>query len=225
MRVLLAEDKLRMAEVLQRALQREGHTVTLAFDGEEALSIATYEQLDAIILDVMLPKLDGFTVIRRLRAISCATPTIMLTARDAMTDIVQGLDAGADDYLTKPFSLEVLLARLRALGRRNSTAFEPSLQFADLTLDLGSRHVSRGGRSLPLTRTEFALLEVLMRRAGRIVPRDVLIEAGWGLAAQVNESTLYVFIRNLREKIDHPGERPLLHTARGVGYVIRDEPA
>jgi DNA-binding response OmpR family regulator len=224
MRVLLVEDKLRMAEVLRRALQHEGHTVTLAADGEEALALATYEQLDAIILDVMLPKMDGFTVIKRLRGNSCQTPTIMLTARDAMSDIVQGLDAGADDYLTKPFSLEILFARLRALGRRTPAVYQPELHFCDLILDIGAREVRRGDRSAALTRTEFALLEVLMRRAGRVVPRDVLIEAGWGLDAQVNESTLYVFIRNLREKIEQPGERSLLHTARGVGYVIRDEP-
>ena len=224
MRVLLVEDKQRMAELLQRALRREGHAVTLAFDGEEALSLATYEKLDAIILDVKLPRMDGFTVIKRFRANSHSTPTIMLTGRDATADIVHGLDAGADDYLSKPFSLEILLARLRALGRRVPVVSEPALYFADLALDGGTRQVRRGRRSMPLTRTEFALLEVLIRRAGRVVPRDVLVEAGWGLDAQVNESTLYVFIRKLREKIDQPGERPLLHTARGVGYVIRDEP-
>jgi DNA-binding response OmpR family regulator len=223
MRVLLVEDKQRVAEILQRALQREGHTVTLAFDGEEALSLATHECLDAIVLDVMLPRMDGFAVIKRLRANSCATPTIMLTARDSMTDIIQGLDAGADDYLTKPFSLQVLLARLRALGRRVPALSEPTLQFADLILDSGRRQAKRGSRSMPLTRTEFALLELLMRRAGRVVPRNTLTEAGWGIDAEVSESTLYVFIKNLREKIDQVGETPLLHTARGVGYVIREE--
>jgi DNA-binding response OmpR family regulator len=224
MRILLAEDKIRMAEVLQRALQREGHTVNLAFDGETALSLAGDGRFDVLVLDVMLPKMDGFSVMQYLRAKKCSTPTIMLTARDAMTDIVKGLDSGADDYLTKPFSLEVLLARIRALGRRPSAAYESTLQFADLVLDTGAREVRRGARCEPLTRTEFALLEVLIRRSGRVVPRDALIEAGWGLDAEVSESTLYVFIRNLREKIERPGERPLLHTARGIGYLLRSQP-
>jgi DNA-binding response OmpR family regulator len=224
MRILLAEDKVRMAEVLQRALQREGHTVNLAFDGEEAFTLATYEKLYVMVLDVMLPRMDGFTVMKLLRAKKCTIPTIMLTARDAMADIIRGLDAGADDYLTKPFALEILLARIRALGRRVPVSFESSLRFADLVLDTGAREVKRGARSEPLTRTEFALLEVLIRRAGRVVPRDTLIEAGWGLGAEVSESTLYVFIRNLRDKIQQPGERPLLHTARGVGYLLRAQP-
>jgi DNA-binding response OmpR family regulator len=223
-RILLAEDKVRMAEVLQRALQREGHTVNLAFDGEEAFTLASYEKLDVMVLDVMLPRMDGFTVIKSLRASKCTIPTIMLTTRDAMADIIRGLDAGADDYLTKPFALEILLARIRALGRRVPVSYESSLRFADLVLDTGAREVKRGARSEPLTRTEFALLELLIRRAGRVVPRDTLIEAGWGLDAEVSESTLYVFIRNLRDKIQQPGERPFLHTARGVGYVLRAQP-
>ena len=221
MRILLAEDKVRMAEVLERALHREGHTVNLAFDGEAAFTLANYEHLDVIVLDVMLPKMDGLSVMRSLRANKNKTPTIMLTARDAMEDIIKGLDAGADDYLTKPFALDVLLARIRALGRRGPLNYESELRFADLVLDTGSRQVKRGNRSESLTRTEFALLEALMRRPGRVIPRDTLIQAGWGVGAEVSENTLYVFIRNLREKIEQPGERPLLQTARGVGYLLR----
>lgn len=178
--------------------------------------------LDLMVLDVMLPRRDGFDVIRNLRAAKQTLPTIMVTARDALSDIVHGLDSGADDYLTKPFALDVLLARVRALTRRGPTAYQPDLQYEDLSLISRTHELERGGRTVSLTRTEFALLETLIRRAGCIVPRDVLIEAGWG-SADVGEGTLYVFIRSLRAKITLPGERPLLHTARGVGYTLRAE--
>jgi DNA-binding response OmpR family regulator len=224
MLVLLAEDREPMARALEKALHREGHSVVVALDGEQAFSFGSSEELDIIILDVVLPKLDGFTVIRKLREAKFATPTIMLTARDAMADIVRGLDAGADDYLTKPFALEILLARVRALGRRPPITHPTVLQFSDLALDTGTREARRGNRRVALTRTEFAILEVLIRRAGRIVPRDALIDAGWGLGAEVSENTIYVFIRNLREKIEQLGERPLLHTARGIGYILRAQP-
>ena len=180
MRVLVAEDKPRMARLLQRTLQNEGYSVALAFDGEEALNIGMSGGLDVIVLDVMLPGRDGFDVIRNLRAAKSMVPTIMVTARDAMSDIVQGLDSGADDYLTKPFALNVLLARIRALSRRGPAAYPADLQFQDLVLRSRTHEMQRGDRVLPLTRTEFGILEVMIRRAGCVVPRDVLVEAGWG---------------------------------------------
>jgi DNA-binding response OmpR family regulator len=223
MRVLVAEDKPRMARLLQRALQREGYSVALAFDGDQAVDMGMSGGLDVLVLDVMLPRRDGFNVMRTLRAAKNHIPTIMVTARDTMADIVHGLDLGADDYLTKPFALDVLLARVRALSRRGPAAYPDDLQFEDLRLNTRTHELHRGKRIAALTRTEYALLEILMRRAGCIVPRDALTEAGWGGDAEVAESTLYVFIRALRAKITHEGERQLLHTARGVGYTLRIE--
>jgi DNA-binding response OmpR family regulator len=220
-RVLVVEDRPRMARLLERALKSEGHSVVLAFDGEQALALGRSQDLDVILLDVMLPRMDGFAVIRNLRAEKFTTPTIMVTARDAMTDIVRGLDLGADDYLTKPFTLDVLLARIRAVARRGPVVHSDDLQFEDLKLNSRTHEISRNGRTAPLTRTEFALLEKLMRNAGSIVPRNVLVEAGWGHCAEVNDSTLYVFVRVLRNKIKTLGENQLLHTVRGVGYTIR----
>jgi DNA-binding response OmpR family regulator len=222
MRVLVAEDKPRMARLLERALQNEGYSVALAFDGEEALNIGISGGLDVIVLDVMLPHRDGFDVIRSLRAAKSMVPTIMVTARDAGSDIVRGLDSGADDYLTKPFSLDVLLARVRALARRGPLAYPADLQFQDLVLRPRTHEMQRGDRTLPLTRTEYGILEVMVRRAGCVVPRDVLVEAGWGGGAEVSDNTLYVFIRGLRAKIGN--EPQLLHTIRGIGYALRVEP-
>jgi DNA-binding response OmpR family regulator len=223
MRVLVAEDKPRMARLLQRALQSEGYSVALAFDGEQALDMGMAGGLDVLVLDVMLPRMDGFDVIRTLRAAKKTVPTIMVTARDAMCDIVRGLDLGADDYLTKPFALDVLLARVRALSRRGPATYPDDLQIEDLRLKSRTHELQRGNRVAFLTRTEYALMEMLMRRAGCIVPREVLTEAGWGGDAEVSESTLYVFIRSLRAKIAQGGEPQLLHTARGVGYTLRVE--
>jgi DNA-binding response OmpR family regulator len=210
-----------MARFLQRALHSEGYAVELAFDGEQALCKGLSGGLDLLILDVMLPRRDGFDVIRNLRAAKQMLPTIMVTARDAMSDIVRGLDLGADDYLTKPFALDVLLARVRALTRRGPAAYPLDLQFRDLSLSTRTHELRRGERSASLTRTEYALLEALMRRAGGIVPRDALVEAGWGGGAEVSDGTLYVFIRSLRAKIAAGAEHQLLHTARGVGYTLR----
>jgi DNA-binding response OmpR family regulator len=211
-----------MANLLRKALQKEGYSVSLAADGEEALNSAILGGLDVMVLDVMLPLRDGFDVVRKLREAKSMVPTIILSARDAMSDIVHGLDCGADDYLTKPFSLEVLLARVRALARRGPQAYPADLQFQDLALKARTHEMQRGDRVAPLTRTEFSILEVMLRRAGCVVPRDVLVEAGWGAGAEVNDNTLYVFIRSLRAKI---GNNPqLLHTVRGVGYCLRTEP-
>ena len=218
MKVLVAEDKPAMADLLSRALHREGHSVLLACDGNEALEFGRSAGCDVILLDLMLPCVDGYTVIRTLRAERCSTPTLVVSARDAMSDIIRGLDSGADDYLTKPFSLDELLARVRALSRRLPVSAPLNLAFEDLILDVDTHELHRHGRIVQLSRTEFALMDLLMRRAGSIVTRDALIEAGWGFGADVNEGTLYVFIRMLRAKI---GDPQLLHTARSVGYVLQ----
>jgi DNA-binding response OmpR family regulator len=221
MRVLVAEDKPRLANLLKRALVREGYEVALAMDGEQALNMGMMGGLDVLVLDVMLPYRDGFDVIRNLRAARQMTPALMVTARDTMADIVRGLDLGADDYLTKPFSLEVLLARVRALSRRGPVTCPDDLRFKDLVLNRRTHELERGDRRVPLTRTEFELVETLMRRSGNVVPRDVLAEAGWGSDVDVSDSTIYVFMRSLRSKITQPGEQQLLHTIRGVGYTLR----
>jgi DNA-binding response OmpR family regulator len=223
MKVLVAEDKPRMAELLRRALFREGHSVVIAYDGQQAFEFGRDCGCDVMLLDVMLPRLDGFTVLKMLREEKNNLPTIIVSARDAMADVVRGLDLGADDYLTKPFALDVLLARIRAVARRNPIASPVNLMYGDLVLDSATHELHRGSRTVPLTRTEFALLELLMRRSGSIVSRESLIEAGWGLDSDVNENTLYVFIRSLRAKIAQPDETQLLHTARGIGYTLRDE--
>jgi Response regulators consisting of a CheY-like receiver domain and a winged-helix DNA-binding domain len=217
-KVLVAEDKPAMADLLRRSLRRAGHAVLVAHDGLEALELGRSGECDVILLDLMLPRVDGFTIIRTLRAEQRGTPTLILSARDEMSDIVQGLDLGADDYLTKPFSLEVLLARVRALSRRLPITAPATLVFMDIELDTNTHALRRGERVSTLTRTEFALMEMLMRRAGSIVSQEALVEAGWGFGAEVNDATLYVFIRMLRTKI---GDPQLLQTARGVGYVLR----
>ncbi|HTP89183.1 MAG TPA: response regulator transcription factor [Bryobacteraceae bacterium] len=221
MRVLVAEDKPRMARFLRRALTSEGNLVTVASDGDEALALALADSVDVLVLDVMLPRRDGFEVIRELRAAGLSTPTIMLTARDAICDIVRGLDLGADDYLTKPFALEVLLARVRALHRRNPVTYPPDLKFEDLRLRTNSLELIRGERMVGLTRTEYALLETLMRRAGSVVPKQTLVEAAWDSDSEVADNTLHVFISALRSHIAMPGEKQLLHTVRGIGYTLR----
>jgi DNA-binding response OmpR family regulator len=218
MRVLVAEDKPAMADLLKRTLQRDGYSVVVAHDGQEALELARFGDCDIILLDLMLPRIDGFTIIRTLRAERRTTPTLIVSARDDMNDIVQGLDLGADDYLTKPFALDVLLARVRALCRRLPQSTMSNLVFADVELDVNTHELRRNGSVSSLTRTEFALMELLMRRAGFIVSRDALIEAGWGCGADVSESTLYVFISMLRTKI---GDPQCLHTVRSIGYALR----
>ncbi len=223
MRVLVAEDKPRLANLLKRTLLREGFDVALAMDGEQALQMGMMGGLDVLVLDVMLPGRDGFDVIRNLREARQMTPAIMVTARDSMADIVHGLNLGADDYLTKPFSLEVLIARVKALSRRGPVTCPDDLHFRDLVLRRRTHELQRGERRTTLTRTEFELVETLMRRSGNIVPRDVLAEAGWGSDGDVSDSTIYVFMRSLRSKITQPGEEQLLHTVRGVGYTLRAE--
>lgn len=223
MRILIVEDKRSLAGHLGRALEDEGHTVTLAFDGEVALKEAGSNNFDLLLLDVMLPRIDGFSVIRKLREDRIAVQTIIVSARDSMDDIVRGLDAGADDYLTKPFALDVLLAKVRAAARRAPDPIPSEIAINDLILRPHRFEMQRGERVESLTRTECALLETLMRRAGTVVPHVALIEAGWSNDIDVGFDSLYVFIRALRAKITHAGESELLQTVRGVGYSLRSD--
>lgn len=224
MRILLAEDMRSFALHIGRALETEGHAVTLALDGSEALRLGRSTNFDLILLDVMLPRMNGFEVIRRIRDDRLLTQTILVSARDSMQDIVEGLDAGADDYLTKPFALDVLLAKVRATERRVPLAPAAALEFEDLKLLPHNFELQRGGRVAALTRTECALLETMMRRPRSVVPHSVLIESAWGPDCDVSFDSLYVFIRTLRGKITQPGEAELLQTVRGVGYCLRVEP-
>lgn len=223
MRVLIAEDERQMAETLRKGLEREGYAVLLAHDGQQALELAAAAEFELFVLDVMLPAADGFAVARRLRELGVKTPILMLTARDDSRDIVQGLDCGADDYLTKPFSFDVLLARLRALARRGPVPQPLILRFADLTLDPATRVVSRGERMIDLSKTEFGLLEVLLRRAPQVVSRRTLIDAVWGYEREIETNTLDAFVRLLRRKVEAPGESKLVHTMKGVGFCLREE--
>jgi DNA-binding response OmpR family regulator len=224
MRVLIVEDERAMAELLKKGLEEENHRAALAFDGVQGLELAQSYEFDAIVLDLMLPRVDGFEVARRLRHGGNQTPILILTARDAVPDIVKGLDLGADDYLTKPFSFEVFLARLRTVARRGSAPRPTCLQVADLTLDPGSRHALRGRREIRLSPTEYRLLELLMRRAGQVVTRTAIVEAVWGLENDVEENTLDAFVRLLRGKVDKGFSPKLIQTVRGIGYCLRTDP-
>lgn len=223
MRILIVEDDRKLARQLKKGLDEHGHSVAAAFDGPEGLDAAQYGEFDVLVLDVMLPGLDGFSIVRRLRAAGKSTPILLLTARDAAEDVVTGLDAGADDYLTKPFSFKILLARLRALSRRKNMEPRTRLQIGDLVFDPATREVRRAGSVISLTRTEFVLLDLLVRNAGRVITRTRMIEAAWGHERDIESNTLDVFIRQLRAKIDLPGGHKLIHTIRGIGYALREE--
>jgi DNA-binding response OmpR family regulator len=218
MRLLVVEDERKMADLLRQGLAEEGHSVTVAPEGRGGLAMAEAAEFDLIILDVMLPGLTGFEIAQRLRAGRNQTPVLMLTARDAPADVVKGLNLGADDYLTKPFSFEVLLARIRAVGRRGPIPRPVCLEAAGIVMNQSTREVRRGGRTIELTRTEFAIFEVLMRNAGRVVTRDALIESVWGASSDIESNTLDAFVRLLRAKIEAPG---LIRTIRGVGYSLK----
>jgi len=223
MKLLIVEDEARMAELLRKGLTEEGHTATCASDGAEGLSLAKSYDFDVIILDVMMPRLSGYEMAKRLRAEKVRTPILMLTAKDSVPDIVRGLDLGADDYMTKPFSFDELVARLRAVKRRALASQETTLRVGDLVLDPAGREVLRGEQRISLTRTEYNLLERLVYRAGKVVPRQALIEAVWGFDREIEENTLDAFMHLLRNKIDPPGRPKLIHTVRGVGYMIRQD--
>jgi len=219
-RILVIEDERRMGDLLTQALSEEGHQVLLLHDGQQGLDAALCAPFDVIVLDVLLPRLDGLALARRLRENRRQTPILMLTARDAPQDIVRGLDAGADDYLTKPFTLDLLLARIRAVSRRGVIPRLPFLEVDDLRLDPATRQVMRAGKNVSLTPREYHLLELLMRNAGRAVSRDTILESVWGVSSDVAENTLEVFMRQLRLKID-TSQPKLLHTIRGFGYMLR----
>jgi two-component system, OmpR family, response regulator MprA len=224
-RVLVAEDDRSVRESLVLALSVEGYDVEAVPDGDQALGAVAREEPDVIVLDVMMPVLDGLTVCRRLRAQRCETPILMLTARHEVSDRVSGLDAGADDYLPKPFSLDELLARLRALLRRTSVSgTDEQMRVADLTLDPQRRTAIRAGRALELTKTEFDLLELLMLNAGIVLSRETIYDRIWGFDFETGSRSLDVYIGYLRRKTEAEGEPRLVHTVRGVGYVVRESP-
>lgn len=223
MRILIVEDDPKMSIVLRDALEKQAHRIVLASTGKDGLDIALSHQFEAIILDAMLPGIDGFTVARSLRNAKISTPVLMLTARDATTDIVCGLDSGVDDYLTKPFAFEELFARLRALGRRTATSASLLYRIADLELDPLTHTASRSGISITLTRTEFLLLEFMMRNPHVVLRRDTIINAVWGYERTVENNTLDAFMKQLRSKVDGSFERKLIHTVRGFGYKLTSD--
>jgi two-component system response regulator MprA len=222
-RVLVVDDEPQLRRALERALKLEGYEVALAPDGEEALTEIASAPYDAVVLDVLMPKRDGLSVCRELRERGDRTPVLMLTARDAVQDRVDGLDAGADDYVVKPFALEELLARLRALLRRTNGGAEGSLSYADLTLDPATREVHRGERPVDLTKTEFALLEQLIRHPRLVLTRSQLFEAVWGYDFGPRSNSLEVYVGYLRRKTEEGGEPRLIQTIRGVGYSLREK--
>lgn len=221
MRVLLVDDDRDVAAYVRRELEAESFEVIVAHDGATSLRLAETSAFDIIVLDIMMPFMDGFEVTRALRRENILTPILLLTGRDAPEDIVRGLDAGADDYLTKPFSFDVLLARIRARTRKPDQK-SVHLRFADLVLDLDAHKASRGRRALTLTRTEFAILECLLRSAPRVVTRDRLIDTIWN-DREVTANNLDVFMKFLRSKVDASGSPKLIHTERGIGYTLRGD--
>jgi two-component system response regulator MprA len=227
MKLLVVDDERAVRESLRRALELEGYEIELAADGSEALSALEEEepQPDAVILDVLMPEVDGLEVCRRLRAAGNRVPVLMLTARDEVENRVAGLDAGADDYVTKPFALEELLARVRALLRRttNGDGGGELLAFADLELDMGTRDVRRSGRHIDLTRTEFSLLELFLRNPRQVLTRSIIFERVWGYDFGFASNSLDVYIGYLRRKTEAGGEPRLIHTVRGVGYALREK--
>lgn len=224
MRVLVIEDELRMARLVKRALEEEGHAVDIAADGPEGLWMATENPYAAIVLDVMLPGFDGFELCRRLRKANVWAPVLMLTARDQVGDKVRGLDAGADDYLVKPFSLLELAARLRALARRGDQARPVVLTEGDLRLDPGSKRVWRGETEVQLSPKEFSLLEFFLRHPGTVLTRSQIIEAVWDFAYDGGSNIVDQYVNYLRRKVDQPFGRHDIETVRGMGYRLRHEP-
>ncbi|MFF0242190.1 response regulator transcription factor [Rhodococcus pyridinivorans] len=228
MRILVVDDDRAVRESLRRSLSFNGYTVDLATDGQDALEQVATSRPDAMVLDVMMPRVDGLEVCRRLRSTGDDLPILVLTARDSVSERVAGLDAGADDYLPKPFALEELLARLRALLRRAApdpdSSADEVLRFADLSLDPATREVIRGDRPISLTRTEFSLMEMLMANPRRVLTRSRILEEVWGYDFPTSGNALEVYVGYLRRKTEAGGEPRLIHTVRGVGYVLRETP-
>ncbi len=225
-RILVVDDDRAVRESLRRSLSFNGYSVALAQDGLEALDLISSDRPDAVVLDVMMPRLDGLEVCRQLRSTGDDLPILVLTARDSVSERVAGLDAGADDYLPKPFALEELLARMRALLRRTTPddGESPAMTFADLSLDPVTREVTRGQRQISLTRTEFALLEMLIANPRRVLTRSRILEEVWGFDFPTSGNALEVYVGYLRRKTEAEGESRLIHTVRGVGYVLRETP-
>jgi two-component system, OmpR family, response regulator len=224
MRVLVVEDETKMARAIRRGLEQEGHAVDLASDGDGGLSLATDREYDVVVLDVLLPGRDGFSVCAEMRARRRWAPVLMLTARDAVQDRIRGLDVGADDYVVKPFAFEELLARLRALVRRGPAERPTVLQVDDVALDPAAHTVTRGGVPVELSAREFSLLEFLMRHPGEVVGRDRIQEHVWGYDQMVFSNVVDVYVGYLRRKLERPFGRPLIRTVRGVGYGIGPGP-
>lgn len=224
MKILVVEDEKKVANFLRKGLQEEGYAVDLADNGLDGLSFATDKDYDLIILDIYLPKLDGIAVLKKLREERVATPVLLLTVRATIEDKVLGLNSGADDYLTKPFAFDELIARVRALLRRGAGGIEDSvLRFADVSLDLARHTVTRGSRKIELTLKEFSLLEYLMRNAGRVVTRAMITDHVWNQDFDTGTNVVDVYVNYLRKKIDAESEARLIHTVRGVGYVMKVE--
>jgi DNA-binding response OmpR family regulator len=220
MNILVVEDDKRIANVLRQGLEEDGHQVELSHRGDEGRDLVTSAHFDVVVLDIMLPGVDGFAILKHARTAKHAVPILILTAKDSTADVVRGLDLGADDYLTKPFHLEVFLAHVRAVGRRGHIPQQPHLSVGDLVLDRSSRVAFRGGERIALSRKEYALLELLMRRANQVVTRSQLIETGWGYNADVQDNTIDFYIHRLRSKIDVKGHRSMIRTAHTLGYSV-----
>ena len=220
MRILLVEDEIKMARAVRRGLEQEGHTVDQCHEGDEALSKALEYDYDVVVLDVMLPGSDGFAICRELRARERWVPVILLTARDAVEDRIRGLDAGADDYLVKPFAFGELVARLRALARRGPSERPAVIEVGDVSLDPAAHTVTRAGTSVGLSAREFALLEFLMRHAGEVLTRSRILEQVWDYSFTGFSNVVDVYVAYLRRKLERPFGRPLIRTVRGVGYVL-----
>ena len=222
MRVLIIEDEHKIANALKRVFQQEHYAVDVCYDGEEGLAMGTNQPYDIMIIDLGLPKKDGLQVIKELRQQSVHTPVIVLTAKGSTSEKVAGLDAGADDYILKPFAMDEVLARVRALLRRPANQQTTVLEAEDLTLNTTTYEVKRGGKVIPLTSKEFSLLEYLLRNKGRPLSKDEIIGHVWDYDADVLPNTVEVYIRYLRQKIDDPFDKPIIHTARGFGYSVKE---
>lgn len=225
MRILVVEDEAKLADAVRAGLEAEQYDVVVARTGDDGLAQATTGHFDVLLLDVMLPGVDGLSILAEVRRRHLATPVLLLTARDTVDDRVKGLDAGADDYLVKPFAFPELLARVRALARRGQPEPEATLAVADLVMDVPRRQVTRAGRALDLTAREFEMLEYLLRHQGRVVSREMLARDVWKTAMRYTpiDNVIDVHVARLRRKLDDPFEQPLLHTVRGVGFVLREE--
>jgi heavy metal response regulator len=224
MRILVVEDEEKVASFIRKGLEEEHYAVDVALDGEEGLSMAQLNPYDLLILDLMLPRLDGYRLLQRLRSEGVDTSVLILTARDGLGDKVRGLDLGADDYLTKPFAFAELLARVRALLRRGKPQRSPLLKVADLMIDPATRRVTRGGTPIELTAKEYALLEYLMRHSGQVLTRTMISEHVWDQTFDSYTNVIDVYVNYLRKKVDQGFEPKLIHTVRGVGYSLREEP-